>query len=349
MTLEGARGDTATEIDAVLHANLAGGGANLAAGFNGLEQALAAIPGDYPRGDETVTLELSTANQLFGQQGFGFEQPFLDTLAAEYGAGMRLVDYETAPEPARQLINAWVGDQTRDRIPELIPQGVINELTRLVLTNAIYLNAPWTVPFEATLTADAPFTRLDGAQVTTPFMHHNGTRLYAAGAVAGAGYQAVELPYVGGTLSMLLVIPEAGEFTAVEDALDTNALASITEQLHAAGVDLALPRFEFRTQSPLKQVLADLGMPTAFTDRADFSGITSEAQLFIADVLHEAFIAVDEHGTEAAAATAVIAQATSAPAEQVELTVDRPFLFLIQERETGTILFMGRVTDPTAN
>jgi len=343
MTSEGARGQTASEIDAILHTDLAGG--DLAAGFNGLDQALAAIPGEYPFGDVMVDLDLSTANQLFGQVGFGFEPEFLDTLAADYGAGMRLVDYLAATEDARQQINGWVGDQTRDRIPELIPKGVLNEDTRLVLTNAVYLNAPWQHRFAAAGTADAPFTRLDGTQVNVPLMHLNSPRgTYGD----GPGYQAVELPYVGGQLSMLVVVPDAGEFESIEASLDANQIAGFRSSLRGVGLDLSFPKFEFRTQSPLKDALTQLGMPTAFTDAADFSGITSDAPLAIAEVLHEAFIAVDEEGTEAAAATAVIAFATSAPAEFVELTVDRPFLFFIQERETGATLFMGRVTDPTA-
>lgn len=342
MTREGARGDTAAEMDAVLHADLAGG--DLAAGFNGLEQALAALPGEYPMGDETVTLELATANQLFGQAGFGFDQAFLDTLAANYGAGMRLVDYETESEAARQLINAWVGDQTRDRIPELIPQGVIDELTRLVLTNAIYLNAPWLYPFDEARTEDGTFTRLDGTEVTTPFMNETEAFRYAA----GSGYRAVELPYVGRELLMLVVVPDAGSFEEFESDFDVSRIAEIRASLAGGRVALSFPRFEFRTQSPLKPALAELGMPTAFTPDADFSGVTSEASLLIQDVLHEAFISVDEEGTEAAAATAVVVGFTSLPAEPVELTVDRPFLFLIQDRESGATLFMGRVTDPTA-
>lgn len=346
MTLEGARGDTATEMADVLHAELAGGAEGLGSGFNGLEELLAEIPGEYPVGDDQVVLDLSTANQLFGQQGFGFEQPFLDRLAAEYGAGMRLVDYATAAEDARGQINDWVGDQTRDRIPELIPQGAIDADTRLVLTNAIYLNAPWMTPFEEGATDEGSFTRLDGSEVTADFMHQNAHFGYAE----GDGFQVVELPYAGGRISMLVVLPDAGSFDAVESGLDAPQLAALRESLLFPKIELSFPRFEFHTQSGLKPVLADLGMPTAFTEQADFSGITSEAPVLISDVLHEAFISVDEEGTEAAAATAVIVSLTSAPLDPPPVvTVDRPFLFLIQERETGTVLFMGRVMDPTAD
>ena len=344
MTREGARGQTGAEMDAVLHADLAGGAENLSAGFNGFDQALAAIPGEYPLGDETVELELAMANQLFGQQGFGFDQGFLDTLAADYGAGMRLVDYETAPEAARELINAWVDEQTRERIPELIPENVIDQSTRLVLTNAIYLNAPWAHRFEEGATQDGTFTTPDGEDLTVPFMHQTATFSHGA----GDGYEAIELPYVGGQLSMLVIVPQEGSFESFQTRFNAGLLDSINASVSPASVVLSFPRFEFRTQAALKPVLSDLGMPTAFTDRADFSGITSQASLLIQDVVHEAFISVDEEGTEAAAATAVIMGLTSAPARQIELTVDRPFLFLIQERETGAILFMGRVTDPTA-
>ena len=342
MTREGAAGQTASELDAVLHAGLAG---DLGAGFNALDQALASIAGEYEVGDETVTLELATANQLFGQQGFEFQQPFLDALAADYGAGMRLVDYAADPDGSRRLINEWVAGQTRDRIEELIPAGVIDQLTRLVLTNAIYLNAPWERTFEEAATADGAFTTLAGNEVTAPFMRQRASFPYAA----GDGFQAVELPYVGGRLSMLLVLPDEGVFETLEASLTAESIAAFRAALTPIEVDLALPRFEFRTQAPLKSILSELGMPTAFTEAADFSGISLEADLLIQDVLHEAFISVDEDGTEAAAATAVVVGLTSAPLESVELRLDRPFLFLIQERETGAVLFLGRVTDPTTD
>ena len=340
MTRAGAAGDTAVEMDAVLHADRAG---DLHAAFNALEAALATRPGEYPFGDTTVELELSTANALWGQAGFDLEPAFLDRLAAEYGAGMRLVDYIDAREQARTAINAWVAGETNDRIPELIADGVLNERTRLVLTNAIYLKAPWLHRFDEGATAPAPFLRLDGTAVEAELMHLGASMRYGA----GDGWQAVELPYVGEALSMLAIVPDAGTFDDFESTLDGETVQAVVDGLTGAHVQLGFPRFEFRTQAKLKPALAELGMPVAFTDAADFS-LMSPEPLLIQDVVHEAFIAVDEEGTEAAAATAVIVGVTSAPAVSVELTVDRPFLFVIRDNETGAILFMGRIVDPTA-
>lgn len=341
MTRAGAAGQTLAEMDAVLHAGEAG---DLDAALNAIDQALAERPGEYPWADRTVELELSTANQLWGQEDFAFSESFLDRLAAFYGAGMRLVDYENAHEEAREAINAWVAEQTRDRIPELIGEGVLTPETRLVLTNAIYLNAPWRHRFDRDATAKAPFTRLDGSTVEADFMRLSEDLRYAA----GEGYQAVELPYVDGSLAMMVIVPDEGEFAAVEAALGPALLAEVKASLGTVKVNLAFPRFEFRTQAGLKAALIEMGMPTAFDEMAaDFSGMGPQgAEMFIQDVVHEAFISVDEDGTEAAAATAVIAGVTSAPSEVVDLDVDRPFLFVIHDRETGATLFVGRVLDP---
>lgn len=343
MTRAGAVGRTADEMSAVLHAAAAG---ELDAGLNALDQALAKRPGRYPFGDGTVELELSVADRVWGQKDYPFEKPYLDTLAASYGADLRLVDYVNARAQARADINKWVAERTRDRIPELIPDGVLNELTRLVLTNAIYFKGKWAAPFAKGATADAPFHRLDGTDATAKLMRLSSSGL-AYG--TGAGYQAVRLPYVGG-LSMIVVVPDAGSFAKVEGSLrdDASLRAAASGLARGTHVTLRLPRFTFRTKAMLKPALETLGMPLAFTDRADFTKMSPRGrELFIRDVAHEAFIAVDEDGTEAAAATAVIVEATSAPLKSVELTVDRPFLFLIRDDETGATLFMGRVVDPS--
>jgi serpin B len=342
MARAGAVGATADEMDAVLRAALA---KDLHAGFNAFEQALASRAGERERGDgSTATIELETANQLWGQRGLEFHDPFLDTLAANYGAGMRLVDYVEDAEGARVAINDWVAERTRDRIDELIGPGVLDAMTRLVLTNAIYLKAPWEHPFDESGTQNEPFRLLDGSVVDAPLMRLSQWLPFQA----GEGYSAVELPYAGGELSMVVIVPDTGQFEAVQARLDGGFLGAVTSDLQPAQVRLRMPKFTFRTQASLSTALAELGMPTAFTDAADFSGMTDEEQLLISDVLHEAFIAVDEEGTEAAAATAVIMAATSAPVDIVDLTIDRPFLFLIQDTETGAILFLGRVLDPTA-
>jgi serpin B len=337
MTRTGAARETAKEMDAVLHADLSQG---IDAGFNALEQALAKRPGKYKVGEQTLELELATANRLWGQKDFVFERAFLDTLAQEYGAGMQIVDYKTAPEAARRAINDWVAGRTRDRIKDLIPQGVIDGLTRLVLTNAIYLKAPWLLRFNDAV--PGTFHRADGSDVQAQLMSQSEELLYGA----GTGYQAVRLPYVGG-LSMVVIVPDAGKLGSFERGLDGAALRRIVSGLKSAHVMLSLPKFSFRSKAQLKDALSELGMPIAFSGRADFSAMTKQEPLEIADVLHQAFIAVDEKGTEAAAATAVVMRGTAAPLDQVALTIDRPFLFLIQDDETGAILFMGRLADPT--
>ena len=339
MTRAGAAGETARQMDAVLRAGLAG---NLDAGHNALDQAIAKRPGKYKVGDQTLDLELATANRLWGQKGFSFEQAFLDRLASSYGAGMQIVDYKTAADASRKTINDWVAARTKDRIKDLIPEGVLNASTRLVLTNAIYLKASWMVRFDDAVAG--PFSRANGSLVSVPLMRQSETMRYGE----GIGYQIVAIPYAGG-LSMLVVVPNAGRFATVEAALDGASLRTAIGAMRPRHVNLTFPKFTFRTEASLKDTLAAMGMPLAFTDDADFSGMTKQERLAIAEVLHQAFIAVDEKGTEAAAATAVVMRATSAPAEPVELRVDRPFMFAIQDDETGALLFMGRVTDPKAN
>ena len=343
MTRAGAAGETLTQMSDVLHADEAG---DLDAGLNAIDQALAARPGEYQWADKKVTLELATANQLFGQVDYPFDDVFLDRLASQYGAGMRLVDYMKKTEAARESINAWVSDRTKERIPELIAEGVLTKDTHLVLTNAIYLKAPWKTRFGADFTKEEPFTRLDGSTVQAQLMHQSLQYRYAK----GDGFEAVELPYIDGSLAMLVVVPDQGAFETVESGFGADSLGATVAALKPVQVELGFPKFTFRTQARLKDALIAMGMPIAFDrDLADFSGMSPLGEdMFIQDVVHEAFIAVDEDGTEAAAATAVIAGATSAPMDVVRLTVDRPFLFFIRDNDTGAVLFMGRVVDPAA-
>lgn len=336
MTRAGAAGETASQMDAVLHAAIAG---DMDAGFNALEQELAKRPGKYKLGDQTLDLELATANRLWGQQGYAFEGPFLDRLASYYGAGMQVVDYQRTRDAARRTINGWVAERTKDKITDLIPDGVLDALTRLVLTNAIYLRANWANKFDKA--TPGTFHRADGSETQAQLMRLNEQLRYGT----GAGYQAVELPYLGG-LSMVVVVPDPGMLSSFEKGLDGAGLQRVVRGLAPAHVVLSMPKFQFRSKAQLKDALGELGMPIAFTAQADFSGMTKQERLTIADVLHEAFIAVDEDGTEAAAATAVVMRGTAAPLNPVELKVDRPFLFLIRDNATGATLFMGRVLDP---
>ncbi|RHW27600.1 serpin family protein [Nocardioides immobilis] len=342
MTLNGAAGTTAEEMRTVLGAD-----DRFHAGLNALTAHVEGLAGRQERADGSkAEIAIDAANQLFGQQGVGWEAGFLDPLAEQYGAGIRLVDFETAAEVARVLINDWVERQTHDRIEELIPEGVINALTRLVLVNAIYLKAPWERPFDKVLTAPGDFRRADGSTVTTDLMHSTDV----TGTLrSGQGYQAATLPYAGGAIAMTVVLPDEQAFADIERQVAGGGVAALVEGGRPALLDLRLPRWTFRSDAPLKDVLTDLGMPTAFDpDRADFSPMTSEdLDLYVAAVVHQGFIAVDEEGTEAAAATAVAIGVTSAPVA-TPFHVDRPFLFVIHDVEHGTPLFLGRVLDPTA-
>lgn len=337
MTYAGARGRTADEMASVLHYALLD--ERLHPAMNALDLALHA--GEDREMDSWEPPIFRSANALWGQKGLGFEEAFLETLAANYGAGMRLLDF-SRPEDARGTINEWVAEQTEDRIKDLIPPGLLSAMTRLVLTNAVYFKAQWQDPFLESATADGPFYRPDGSSVTVPMMRQTENLGY----YAEDGLQVVELPYAGGTHSMLILLPEEGGLAELAAGLDEARLRELVEGLERQSVALTLPRFEYEAEFALGEMLAAMGMPTAFSPGADFSGMTTEADLFISEVVHKAWVAVDEKGTEAAAATAVIMVEAAMPMEPVEVTVDRPFLFAIRHRDTGTLLFLGQVVDP---
>jgi serpin B len=341
MTYAGARGDTEQEMAESLHFLLPQ--ERLHPAFNGLDLELARR-GEGAVGKDGEGFRLNIVNAIWGQKGYALLPDFLDVLAANYGAGLRVVDFMTAAEEARVTINEWVSDETEGRIEDLIPQGVLDALTRLVLTNAIYFNAAWSEPFEPSLTEDGPFYLLDDSEVMAPMMRQTTSLGYTR----ESGYTAVELPYSGGEISMVLVVPDAGAFEAFESALDADQLSAILDDLERSEVALSLPKFEMESEFSLNQALAAMGMGGAFTTAADFSGMTDPSELFISDVIHKAFVSVDEAGTEAAAATAVVMRLSAMPAEPVEVTVDRPFVFLIRDIQTGAILFVGRILNPVS-
>ena len=343
MAYAGAEGDTAAQMAEVLGYDLPGD--RLHAAFNALDLAIedrtATLPGP---GDTERHIEIAIANALWGQAGFPVEQGFLDALALNYGTGLRVLDFAAAAEQARQTINAWVAGETNERIPELLAPGVITRETLLVLTNTVYLLADWAFPFDSAATADGDFTRLGGSAVTVPFMHQS----LNAGYAVGDGWQGVDLAYAGDEVAMLLVVPDEGRYVEAEAEAAT-LFQEARSSLVPGDVRLSLPRFEFRTQASLPETLRSLGMIDAFdAGLADFSGISADGGLFISDVIHEVFVAVNEAGTEAAAATAVILGRGAPPREPVALAFDRPFLFWVYDRATGAILFMGRVLDPAA-
>ncbi len=340
MARAGARGTTATEMDAVLR----GLGSDEHAGrLNALDQALASRSGPFQGADgSAIPVALRIANAPFAQRGMALEPAYLEALAARYGAGLRLVDYRGDTEGARKTINGWVGEQTEHRIPELLAPGVLTTDSRLTLVNAIYLKAPWLKAFTADATQPGPFTRADGSTVQVPLMSTSD----AMSSATGSGWTAVEIPYVGGSLAMTVILPD--DLAAFEATLTPEQLGLITGSLAETEVHLVFPSFSIETKAGLADVLAALGMPTAFDpDRADFSGITTAEKLRIADVIHQANIDVDEKGTEAAAATAVVLEAVGMPLEPVTVRADRPFLFALRDLPTGAILFLGRVGDPS--
>lgn len=339
MTYAGARGQTETDMSKALSFSLPQD--RLHPAFNWLDLELGKR-GEEAKGQDGKGFRLHVVNALWGQKDYEFQTPFLDTLAVNYGAGMRVADFIKESEASRLTINAWVEEQTEKRIKDLVPPGAINELTRLVLTNAIYFNAAWLRPFDEKRTTDGVFHRLDGSTVTVPMMRQTGSFRYGE----GAGFQAVEMLYDGNELSMIILLPSDGQLGAFEDKLDYVRVTEILASLKQNQVQLSMPRFENNSSFSLKQALSALGMGVAFTQLADFSGMNGKRDLLIQDVVHKAFVSVDEAGTEAAAATAVIVGTTSMPPEPVEMAVDSPFVYLVRDNATGSLLFVGRVADP---
>jgi len=370
MARGGARGTTASEMDAVLHSD---GWKQLAARLNALDQALAGHNATWADDERvTHTLSLRIANAAFGQRGWPIEQGYLDAIAEAFGAGLGLLDYVADPEAARKVINAWVSRQTAQRIPELLLPGNITDSTRLVLVNAIYLKANWLLEFDKDSTANRAFTLGTGGRIQVPTMTLRGEQEvpYAS----GSGWKATELRYLGADnsspLAMTLILPD--DIDAFEAGLTSAKLASVTTKLdrqrtrlaeatyggqpedcgtYAYSVQLYMPRFGIDTRAELVPVLKKMGMRAAVDpDAADFSGITSPSQLFIKKVIHQANIDVDEEGTEAAAATAVNFDTGGctgpSPAKTITLRLNHPFLFVLRDVKTGAILFMGRVVDP---
>lgn len=337
MTYAGARGETAAQMADALRFTLPE--ARLHAAFNALDLALASRE-KGAEGQDGGGFRLHIAHAIWGQIGAPIERAFLDVLAQSYGAGLHVVDFVNAPEAARGIINDWVERRTEERIRDILPDGAIGPSTRLVLTNAIYFKAAWQFPFKEERTAPGDFTLADGSTVSVPMMTGGARVRYGE----GDGYQALEMPYEGGELSMLLVLPSAlGE---LEAALDRARLDDVLDSLGERSVSITLPRFRIESTFDLRPPLSDLGMPIAFSDNADFSGIDGRGGLSISDVIHKAFVSVDEAGTEAAAATAVVIGETAAPVPAT-IRFDRPFLFFIRDHATGAILFIGRVADPS--
>ena len=337
MVRPGAGGQTAEEMDAVLHEVASD---DHAAWLNGLDLALAKRTGAFPDiANEEVDVALRIANTAFAQEGFPLEDAYLDALASRFAAGLGLLDFAADPEAARLAINEWVAGETEERITELLRPPDIREATRLVLVNAIYLKAAWHQAFPDFLTEDAPFTTRDGTTVRVPTMMAK-IRTTCGG---GDGWRSIELPYAGEALTMTIVVPD--DLDGFEAQLDAERLAAIfAASQEPCYYRLTLPRFEVETRADMTEMLSALGMPTAFGSGADFSGITTAERLHIGKVIHQADMSVNEKGTEAAAATAVGVDLSRGPAP---FQVNRPFIFVVRDRETGAVLFLGRITDPS--
>ncbi len=340
MTRAGTRGDTAAEMDKTLHFDLPQDKLN--AGFADLIKQINGAA------DQKRAYELRTANALWGQKGYAFNPDFLKTAKDDYGGGLNDVDFVGATEQARKAINDWVEEQTKQKIKDLLKPGSLTVDTRLVLTNAIYFNGTWADPFKKDATHDEPFRLGADKKVDAPLMHQTGHYGY----LDGDGFQALELPYKGGELSMVVLLPKKIDGLAdLETGLTADKLAGWVGKMHRQKVIVTLPKFKTTQQMGMKDILSKMGMPSAFTPgKADLSGIAeSKDRLWISDVIHKAFVDVNEEGTEAAAATGVIFTATSAVIEPPppEFRADHPFVFLIRDTRNDDILFLGRIADPT--
>ena len=337
MTYAGAGGETAAQMEDVLRFP---GQDTVHEGFETLFGELREREADH---------ELVIANALWGQEAYDFAPAFLDVLETQYEAPLREADFAGDPAAEADRINAWVEEQTRERIQDIIPPGTLDALTRLVLVNAIYFKGAWGEPFEEEATESEPFTRADGEEVDVDMMRQTEQFRYAE----ADGVQVLELPYEGRDVAMLVVLPETHDgLPALEADLTAETVEQWVDALSQRRVDAKLPKFEFTTEVQLDGVLQAMGMRDAFSpEDSDFLGMAPGADdLHISAVLHKAFIDVHEEGTEAAAATAVVMRVTAIMPEDdpVAFHADRPFLFLLRDQHSGSILFMGRAADPSA-
>jgi serpin B len=343
MTYAGARTTTADAFSTVLGGGIAAEVHH--AGINRLIRQLASrVRSEQVAPCDVRKIELNIADRVYVDKALSLQPEFLDQLSRNYDIGVHAEDFRHAYEPARLRINDWVAAETRDRIKNLLKPDDLNELTRLVLVNALYFYGSWATPFVKEATRDEDFHTLAGKTIKAPTMHSFGSLRYSQ----GDGFAAVELPYVGQELQMFLVLPNKGQFETVRDAASAEWLETASDSAEPRNVSLALPKFEMTVRFALTQALKDLGLGTAFTWlEADFTGITEDEPLFITKVIQKAFIKVDEKGTEAAAATAVIlATGSAAPTDIVPFIIDRPFLFFIRDL-SGAVLFSGQVVDPS--
>ena len=341
MTYAGASGETESQMADALQFKLPQ--ERLHPAFNQLDLGL--LQEGQSGSDKGQSLQLDIANAVWAEQTYKFLQSFLDKVAQNYGAGIQLADFVNNPESVRSGINQWIGDQTHQKIRDLIQEGAIDPMTKLVLVNAIYFKADWENQFDPADTREAPFHLLDGSVSQVKMM---SKLLFGIPYSTGNGYQAVKLGYFGNTAEMDFLVPDEGNFEVFESQLNIQKLDDILAGMQPTTLSLDLPKFGFKTNMDLGQYLIVLGMPDAFDpNQADFSGMTGGRDLFISRALHQAFVTVDEKGTEAGAATSIIMAPTSILRSEAILTIDRPFIFIIRHVVSKQILFVGRVLDPT--
>ncbi|MFZ6734220.1 serpin family protein [Undibacterium sp. Ji42W] len=344
MAAAGAKGDTLSSMEKALAFQLQQ--SRLQPALNRLDLLLADKTSTAAKPNVQLP-NLNIANALWAQQGYSLQSSYLDALSVNFGAAVNLQDFVSAAEPSRLAINNWVADQTQQKIKDLIPAGGVSPQTRVVLTNAIWFKSDWAQPFTKEATRNQDFTDRKGSVKNLPFMNLTSNFPY----VQGKGYQAVELPYIDNKLAMLLVVPDAGKFDDFMQGLSSTTINNMTTGLKDNYIALSMPKFNFSANPAMNSSLSTLGMGAAFdASKADFSGISGNRELSISGVVHKAFINVDEKGTEAAAATGVLIGVTSINVTQpLKLTLDRPFLFMIRDRQTGLIIFMGKLMNPAAS
>ncbi|MBN1195402.1 MAG: serpin family protein [Methanomicrobiaceae archaeon] len=338
ITYEGTRGTTADEIRAVL---------NFPDDITALREGFLDINAGLNAGDASYTLR--TANALWAEKTYGFLPGYISTAETWYGAEITNRDFITGADESRGTINRWVEEQTEEKIKDLLPAGSITSLTRLVITNAIYFKGDWVLQFDKNLTQDADFKVAPGNTVRVPMMERTDEEAryrYAE----NDDLQLLGMPYEHGNgkkISMVVLLPKGDDLSMIESSLNAEYLAAVQKSATSRHVMVWFPKFTLETKYSLPDTLGSMGMPTAFTAAADLSGMDGTRNLFISDVIHQAYVDVNEEGTEAAAATGVVVSLSAAPAEPVPVfRADHPFLFFIQDDETGNILFMGRVAAP---
>ena len=340
MSRAGSAGSTRDQFDAVLHARQT---PNLDEGLNAVHERLESRSGEKSSANRKGRISTSFDASVWGQRGTRFKAGYLDTLAADYDAPMRVVDFRSDAETSREAINQWGAEVTQDRITEVVPRGDVTAFTRFLPVSVSYLRAPWQIPFDRASTRSGPFVQLDGDRVDAQTMRVSApSGLRTAEAVT---WEAVEIPYLGDELALLIVVPRTGTFETFQQEVDAEAIDEIVDELEDQPVDLRIPQFQFTTSADLTGPLESMGLTDAFTSDADFSGITSDEVLSLSGLAYQGYFGIDEEGTDAE--TTATAPAPEPTPAAVRLTVDRPFLFAVRDRETGLILLLGQVLDPS--